>query len=369
MDQTWAKETMEKIMNKVEKNCAAIGAGFPHACKDDVYDDMHPSWWTNGFWPGMLWMAYQQSGDKKYAETAAEVEKKLDVVLDEFWRVDHDAGFIWLLSAGAQYRILKTEESKTRCMKAASFLASRFNLAGNFIQAWNSQNGWAIIDCCMNLPLLYWASEVTGNPRFGQIAKAHANTALEYFVRPDGSVNHVLSFDPETGEFIESIQGQAASPTSAWSRGTAWAVYGLALSYRHTGEQKFLDGAKKVASFFLANLPEDYVAHWDFRVERKADTPRDTSASACTACGLLELAEHVPDCEKEVYRKAAVRMLQSLADHYSNLDNDKQCILREGTGHCTANQNVNVGLIYGDYFFMEAVSRLLGNRDIFWYEP
>lgn len=370
MEQAWAKETMQKVMNKMEQILPAIGAGFPHACKQDTYDSMYPSWWTNGFWPGMLWIAYQQSGDEKFAKTASEVEEKMDEVLESYVNVDHDAGFLWMPSAGAQYRLKQNEASKIRCLKAASYLASRFNLAGQFIQAWNSQDGWAIIDCTMNLTLLYWASEVTGNPRFRHIAVAHAKTVLKHFMRPDGSVNHVLSFDPENGELIESIQGQAASPDSAWSRGAAWAIYGLALSYRHTKDPEFLDGAKRAASYFLANLPEDYVAHWDFRVARTADTPRDTSAASCTACGLLEIAKHVPECEKEAYETAAVRMLKSLTEHYSNLDNDKkQCILNEGTGHFTADQNVNVGLIYGDYFFVEALSRLLGNDDIFWYEP
>ena len=369
MYQAWAEETMKRILGKLDQTLPAIGARFPHACVDAVYDEQEPRWWTNGFWPGMLWIAYQQTKDGKFAKAAAEIEEKMDVVLDEYYQVDHDAGFIWLLSAGAHHRILGDEASKRRCMKAAAFLASRFNLKGSFIQAWNWEKGWAIIDCCMNLPLLYWASEISENPRFRHIAQAHAQTVVDYFLRPDGSVNHVLTFDPESGEFIESISGQAATPASAWSRGTAWALYGLPLSFRHTGNTDFLDAAKKVAHFYLANLPEDHVAHWDFRVERTPETPRDTSAAACGACGLLEIAEHVPDCEKAFYRNAAYEILKSLTDNYANLDNDKQCILREGTGHCPAGQNINVGLIYGDYFYLEGISRLMGNKDIFWYEP
>ena len=368
MYQTWAEETMKRILKKLDTTLPEIGAGFPHACKDMVYDQGQPHWWTNGFWPGMLWMAYQQTKDEKFLTTAQEIEEKMDVVLDEYYNVDHDAGFIWLLSAGADYKITGNEESRRRCMKAAAFLASRFNLKGSFIQAWNQPTGWAIIDCCMNLTLLYWASKAADNPRFRHIAHAHARTVIEYFVRKDGSVNHVLSFDPETGEFIESLNGQAARPDSAWSRGTAWALYGLPLSYRATGDTEILEAAKRVANFYLANLPEDYVAHWDFRVARNADTPRASSAAACGACGLLELSDHVSDFEKPLYRDAAYHILKSLTDHYSNFDNKKQCILNEATGHFPAGQNINAGLIYGDYFYMEGISRLMGNKDIFWYE-
>lgn len=369
MYKLWAENTMQKIIDKLNITAPKIGARFPHVCKEREYDEEREKWWTNGFWPGILWMAYQQTKDEKFASLAAETENKMAYVLDEYYNIDHDAGFIWLLSAGADYRLTGSEESKRRCMKAAAYLASRFNIKGNFIQAWNWENGWAIIDCTMNLSLLLWASEMTKNPIFKHIAMAHADTVIKYFVRPDGSVNHVLSFDPETGEFLESIQGQAASPTSAWSRGTSWAVYGLPLVYRYTGKQEYLDAAKKVASFFLANLPEDYVAHWDFRVPRTPEPPRDTSAAACAACGLLELSEFVPECEKQFYIDSAYKIVKSLTDNYSNLDNDKQCILNGGTGDFPKNLNVNVGLIYGDYFYMEAVSRLMGNTDIFWYKP
>lgn len=367
MYKLWAEETMQRILKKLDTTAPEIGARFPHVCKENEYNDEEAPWWTNGFWPGILWMAYQQTKDEKFAEIAAETEEKMSHVLDEYYRVDHDAGFLWLLSAGADYRITGNKESCRRCMKAAAFLASRFNIKGNFIQAWNGQNGWAIVDCTMNLALLFWASKLSGNPIFKHIACAHADTVVKYFVRPDGSVNHVLSFDPETGDFIESISGQAASPASAWSRGASWAIYGLALVYRFTGNEEYLNAAKRAAGFFVANLPEDHVAHWDFRVQKTPETPRDTSAAACAACGLLEIAQHVPDCEKAFYTDSAYKTIKSLTDNYSNLDNAKQCMLNGGTGHCPANQNVNVGLIYGDFFYMEAVSRLMGNTDILWY--
>lgn len=369
MDQIWARQTMTRILEKLEKTASEIGASFPHVSVTGKYDNIEPRWWVSGFWPGILWLAYQQTGLKEYQEYAEKIELELDHVLDDFYNVDHDAGFIWMLSAGADYRLTGNEDSKRRCLKAASILASRFNLKGGFIQAWNWELGQAIVDCTMNLSLLYWAWRETGNPRFRQIADAHAQTVLTYMVRPDGSTNHILSFDPETGELLEVLGGQGAAPDSAWSRGAAWALYGLALCYHYTSEPAYLEAAKRVCHFFAANLPNDFIPHWDFRVKKNADTPRDTSAAACAACGMLEVARHVPECEKETYERLAENIMISLTEHYSNLDDDtRQEILRGGTGHFPAGANINVGIIYGDYFYLEAISRMTGNNNIFWYE-
>lgn len=368
MNSVWAKQTMHRILNKLEKTIPEIGAGFPHATNGAEYDKNSPDWWTAGFWPGILWMAYQQTKSKEYADIANKIEEKMDCVLDSFELVHHDAGFMWQLSSGANYLINGNKNSRLRLLKAANILAARFNIKGNFIRAWNSQSGWAIVDCTMNLALLYWAANETNDPRFFHIAEAHAETVLKYFVREDGSVNHVVSFDPESGDFIEALPGQAATTDSAWSRGSAWALYGLALAYRHLRKERFLVGCKRVANYFLANLPDDYVCHWDFRVAKDAKTPKDTSAAACAACGLLELSQHISAAEADTYSKKAYQILRSLTENYSNFDNvTDQALLREGTGDAPHNINVNAGLIYGDYFYMEAISRLIGNEDIFWY--
>ena len=220
----------------------------------------------------------------------------------------------------------------------------------------------------MNLPLLYWAAEEVEDPRFSHIAHAHMETTLRLSIRPDSSVNHILEFDPQNGEFLHACQGQGAAADSAWARGTSWAVYGLALAYRYFKEETILVKAKNVSNFFLANLPEDKAAYWDFRVERNADTPRDTSASACAACGLLELAEHLPESEANIYKEKAYQILKSLTDNYSNLDNNsEQSLLNCATGDLPRNTNINVGLIYADYFYMEGISRLCGNKNLFWY--
>lgn len=367
--QKWAKQTMNLIMHKLKNTAPAIGVSFPHIADGAVYDNQAPDWWTNGFWPGILWIAFQQSGEKEYAKIANAIEEKMDTVLENFETLHHDVGFMWLLSSGVNYRLTQNSAARLRLIKAANILAARFNPKGNFIRAWNDavHTGWAIIDCTMNLALLYRASAETKDPRFLHVAEAHADTVLKHFIRPDGSSCHIVSFDPKNGEYLETFGGQGAAPDSAWSRGNAWALYGLALAYRHLKKEEYLTVCKRVANFFLTNLPEDYVPHWDFRVPRTAKTPRDTSAAACAACGLLELAKHLPETEAQVYTEKAVLILRSLTDNYSNLGNTNQAILREGTSNLPADAGIRVGLIYGDYFYMEAISRLCGNDDIFWY--
>lgn len=363
----WAKETQDKLIEKLMVTADEIGADFPHASKDGKYDKSPVTWWTNGFWSGILWLAYRASGEEKFRKIAEECEQKLDEVLAGYVDTDHDAGFMWSLSAVADYKITGNERSKVRGLIAANYLAGRYNPRAKFIRAWNFRKNWAIIDCMMNLPLLYWASEVLDDPRYKYVAIEHADTVLRTFFREDGSVNHIVEFDPHTGEVTGIPQGQGARPDSAWARGSAWAIYGMMLSHRYTEDKKYLDAAKRIAHFFIANLPEDNVCYWDFRVPIDENTPRDTSAAACAVCGLLELAEHVEVCEKMLYYNSAVKILKSLTENYAVLDASRQEMLLKGTGHVPQNQNINVGLIYGDYFYMEALDRLAGeNEELFW---
>jgi unsaturated chondroitin disaccharide hydrolase len=213
----------------------------------------------------------------------------------------------------------------------------------------------------MNVSLLFWASEVSGDPRFKHIAILHADTFLKYGVREDGSTSHILSFDAESGDFIESIGGQGFGPESSWSRGNAWAIYGFANMFRFTKEEKYLNAAKKIAHQFIASLPDDFVPYWDHRVDTIENEPRDSSAAAIASSGLLEIADLVHRNEQRIYRNNALRILQSLSDNYATWNNpNHQGMLLEGTGHKPKGNFVNVSLIYGDYFFIEAIAKLNG---------
>jgi unsaturated chondroitin disaccharide hydrolase len=371
----WVQEAWKDVHTKVSRTSGRIGARFPHASVDGAYVLEAPHWWTAGFWPGLLWLLYrdESSQDQQYKDIAEACEQQLDDVLMGYDRLDHDLGFMWSLTSVARYKLLGEEQSRKRALLAASVLSGRFNIKGNYIRAWNPwgegdrNEGWAIIDCLMNLPLLYWASETTGDPRFRHVAMAHADTVLEHFIRTDGSVNHIVVFNPDTGEFESVNGGQGYAPNSAWSRGASWAVYGMALSYRYTGEARFLDGAKRAAHFFLANLPEDSVPHWDFRLPPGVERYRDSSAGACAACGLLEIARHVAPEEAGLYADAGERILRSLHENYGAWDDlAEEGLILHGTSHYPEQRNIDVPLIYGDYFFVEGLARLRGNADTFW---
>lgn len=364
MDAVDFADVMRRLEPKVDRMIERIGDKSPHAGnKDGVYDDASTDWWTSGFWPGLLWVMYDMTGKEHYKKAAWPWDEKLAHWLAHPTEsIHHDVGFQFLSTAVHKYMSTGETDARRIGLNAANFLAARYNPVGRFLRAWNgNRTGWAIIDCMMNISILFWASRETGDPRYKHIAMAHADTAMSAFIREDGSVNHIASFDPETGAFIEAFGGQGNAPDSAWSRGTSWAVHGFANAYRNTGEIRYLHAAKRVAHFFLANLPDDKVPYWDFRLASFEGEPRDTSAAAIAASGLLEIADAVPVTEKAMYRKGAIDMLASLTENYAVWDDPHyEAILPSGTGNKPGNGNIDVPLIYGDYYYVEAIAKLNG---------
>ena len=322
-------------------------------------------WWTNGFWGASMWQMYLMTGKEEYKEAAVRCEEMLDPVLLAFESLHHDVGFMWNLTSGVDYRLTGNPESRRRWLTAASTLAGRFNPNG-FIRAWNGDRvGWAIIDCMMNIPLLYRASAVTGDPRFKMIAMEHADTTMEYFIRPDGSSNHIVIFDPATGEMLDNPGGQGFESGSSWSRGQAWALYGFVLSYIHTGEERYLDTAKRVAHYFIANVQDDWIPNCDFRAPLEP-VVKDNCAGAIAACGLLEIARAVPQYEKRIYRTAAEKLLVAMEKECADWTENTPAIFTMCTGSYHANDH-HIQMVYADYFFIEAVHKLLDeNAMLFW---
>ncbi|PAD78374.1 glycoside hydrolase family 88 protein [Paenibacillus campinasensis] len=373
MVNAWVDEAWQRSLDKTLRNTTRIGSGFPHASQDGVYQLAEPAWWTAGFWPGQLWLLYAQSGKEELRALAEACEAKLDEVLDGYVWLDHDIGFMWTLTSVANYKLTGSEASRIRGLKAANYLAARFNVKGQYIRAWNPwsegerNEGWAIIDCCMNMPLLFWASRISGDPRYAHIAEAHLDTVLKHFIRADGSVYHIVIFDPHTGERRKAVGGQGYAPESAWSRGAAWAIYGLTLAYHHTGKDEYYQAATRVANFFLSRLPEDQVPAWDFRAPEELRSLRDTSAGSCAASGLLLLADKSEGGDAEAYRAGAVRILKSLYENYGAWDRpDEEGLILSGTSNYPQGTNIDVPLIYGDFYFVEGLARLKGYGPFYW---
>lgn len=370
----WAEETWNQLQIKIGAECERIGGMIPADAENGCYPDMGSKdifWWTNGFWAGIMWQMYHATGMECYKRAAEENEEKLDEALNAFWGLHHDVGFMWLHSAVADYRLTGNKKSLNRGLHAANILAGRYNPKGHFIRAWNPEcdpsldtRGIAIIDCMMNIPLLYWASEFTRDNRFKTIAMEHADTVLAHTIRPDGSCNHIVVFDPDTGEYLDNPGGQGYANGSSWSRGQSWAVYGMALSYRYTKKEKYLDAAKGVAHYFIANVAVNgYIPVVDFRAPEEP-VLIDTSAGVIAACGMLEIAEHVNGFEKKLYVENAARILKTLEKAYCDWDPKTDAALGHGSG--SYHGRTHYPIIYGDYFLLEAVLRLLDKDFLIW---
>lgn len=372
----WAEKAWDKLEPKLHAECERTGSNLPFIPIQGHYRDcMMPNglwWWTNGFWPGLLWQAYHVTGDDLYRTAAHGASCRLAETLTQPEKLEHDVGFMFQHSAVAQFRLTGDANARAAALQAADLLAGRMNEKGGFLRAWNKSpwmedsSGLMIIDCMMNLSLLFWASEETGDPRYREIAARHAETSLKYLLRPDGSCAHIASFDPQTGEFLRTLGGQGYGEGSSWSRGQGWAVYGFALAFRHTGRQEFLDAAKRSAHYCIAALSRTgWVSLRDFRAPTEP-VKYDSGAGAVIACGLLELAEHLPELEQPLYRAAAVDILRACEERFADYDPNTDGVLGGGATMYHDERLANAAIIYNDYFYTEAVLRLLGKGFLIW---
>lgn len=377
----WADKIAEKIQQKISWSAEKNKDKIPYTTEETgTYDDRSDeskdwsvddglNWWTNGFWAGTMWLLYQYSKEEKYAEIARISEYKLEKCLNDYYGLHHDVGFMYLLSAGADYRLTGNKRSRRTALHAANLLAGRFNLAGSFIRAWNEgqgndTRGWAIIDCMMNLSLLYWASKETGDPRYAQIAIAHADTTMKYFVREDGSVNHIVEFDPVTGAMIRSHGGQGYGEGSSWTRGHGWAIYGFMISYLATGKKEYLDTAEKIAQYCTAHIPENGLIPIDFR--QPEEPAYEDSCGACImACGLLELAGQLP-AHGDIYRQAALKILTTIEEKRADWTQNCDAIVQNcSSAYHTEKHHFTMS--YADYFFIEGILKLTDTENNLWY--
>ena len=368
-DKAWLEDVAARLHTKMTYAvCKAREVDYiPYSTENGQWKPVHIHWWTNGFWPATMWQMYLATRDELFRDEAIRTEKMLDVNLEDFEGLSHDVGFMWLIQSGVRYALEGNQDSYARTMRAAQHLACRYNPNG-FIRAWNGEGreGWAIVDCMMNLPLLYWASEVSGDPRFRLIAMKHADTAMDVFVRPDGSCNLIIIFDAETGEVLDNPGGQGYESGSSWSRGQAWALYGFTLSYLHTGRQAYLDTAKRVANYFISQITDDYIPRCDFR-QPAEPVLKDNTAGAVAAAGLLVLSRQLPELEAVTYYDVAVKMLRAMEREDINWELNDPALLQRCTAAYHDIPGRHITMNYADYFFVEAIHMLRGQKMLFWY--
>ena len=371
----WAKETFAKIDNKMSAVTLRSRDKLPDGVDENgIHKHRSAVSWTAGFWGGLNWLLYNHTKNEEYMKTAKASELLMDDGLRRFDELHHDVGFMWHILTGASHTLTGDPSSRVRSLYAATTLMSRYVLCGEhgFIRAWpGSSYNLSIIDCLMNLPLLYWASKEVKDDRFIRIAKEHIEMVLTDHLRPDGSVVHVIKHNRETGEIEENGCGQGYAAGSSWSRGQAWALYGLTIAYIHLGEQKYLDAAKRVANYFIANCCDDWLPRVDFRAPSEP-VLYDATAGAIASCAFIELGKLLPENEGGMYMNAAVNILKAMDAKFTNYDPSNDHMLDFGTvrypveGLTFEKAGVHISIIYGDFFFTEAVLKLLGSDFLPW---
>lgn len=374
LSQKQVENAITYVLKKIDENLSTFTHKFPSSSSKHLYyQPIENIDWTGSFWTGMLWLAYEVTGNKKYREVAEIQLESFKERIDKQIQVNHhDVGFLYSLAAVSAYKLTKNEEAKQIAIKAADLLMTRYYEEAGIIQAWGDlhdpkQRGRIIVDCNMNLPLLYWAFEETGDRKYYDAAYNHIQKAANYLVREDASTYHTFYFCPEKGNPIKGDTRQGYSDESCWARGQAWAIYGFPLNYRYTKDWKLIDTAKKNANYFLNRIPEDFVCYWDL-IFTEGTEERDSSAAAIAACGLLELSKNLPllDDSKKIYENAAVAMVQSLIDGYTTKEKQSNGILLHAVYHKGGNIGVDECCIWGDYFYFEALVRLSKDWNLYW---
>lgn len=318
-------------------------------------------WWCSGFYPGTLFYLYEASGNK---DIYAEGTRMLKLLEPEQYNVNtHDVGFMMYCSYGNANRIAPQPGYKDIIVNSARSLITRFNPVVGCIKSHNrkADDFVVIIDNMMNLELLFEATQATGDSTFHDIAVKHADTTLKNHFRADNSLYHGLNYHPATGEIKHYQGGQGFSEKSAWSRGQAWGLYGYALMYRYTKDEKYLDQAIKIAEFTLnhPNMPKDLIPYWDYNAPNIPDALRDASAAAINCSGLLELSGYVSEAQSRRYFKAAEKMLQTLSspEYTAAIGTNGGFILKHSVGNIPSGTEVDMPLSYADYYYVEALCR------------
>lgn len=325
------------------------------------FETSKSSWWTSGFYPGSLLYLYEYAKDPALLAEEKRVEKILEK--EQFNKGTHDLGFMMFCSFGAANRLAPSKEYDQILLNSARSLSTRFNPTAGVIKSWD-HGAWkypVIIDNMMNLELLFWATQFSGDSSFYKIAVTHANTTMKNHYRPDNSSWHVVDYDINDGHVISKKTHQGYADNSAWARGQAWGLYGYVVMYRCTKDPKYLAHAKKIAAFIMQHpsTPEDKIPFWDYNTPEIPATYRDASAAAITASALLELTKYVNPKTSVSYTGFAEKVIRSLSSptYTAPYGQNGGFILKHSTGHLPGNSEVDVPLTYADYYYIEAMLR------------
>lgn len=372
------KYATEQTLNMLKEVGSATTKNYP---RTKVNERLEVTWygdWTSGFFPGTMWYLYELTGDNLWKDKAEEWTTMLEP--HKMLKDHHDIGFIMYCSFGNAERLAHKPVYKKILLQSAESLCSRYNDTVEAIESWNYRKAWngnewffpVIIDNMMNLELLCYATKVSGNPKYKEIAIKHANTTLRNHFRDDFSSFHVVNYDETTGCPIHRQTCQGFSDNSTWARGQAWAIYGYTMMYRETLIPEYLEAAKKFTAYFVNHLEKDMIPLWDFNAGQDGyipdgnsyaknfsgttSGPRDASAAAIVCSALFELGEITKD---KYYTDTAIKMLKSLASpiYRAKLGTNANFMIMHCTGSIPHQSEIDQPLVYADYYFTEALTR------------
>ncbi len=363
------------VLKQINLNIKFFDNLYPApATSQGIYRKITNTEWTNGFWTGILWLAFQYSQDPKYKRIAEKNVDSFEKRISQKIAVNHhDLGFLYTTSVVSDFKITGSENARQIALKAADCLVSRFQPNGGFIQAWgdlNDNNEYRlIIDSLMNIPLLYWAEQVTRNSKYGKIADQHYQNVINTVIRDNGSTYHTYYFDKQNGRPLKGMTKQGYSDDSSWARGQAWAVYGIPLHYKYRHKQEDFKLFRGVTNYFLNRLPKDFIPYWDLIFNDGDNQPKDSSSGAIAICGIAEMLKHLPESFSNKYEYVLLlhKMLRSLIDNYANNDLKPGApLLNHGVYSWHSGKGVDEGNIWGDYFYFEALMRFYEDWKVFW---
>lgn len=339
---------------------------IPTAFTDGKTKFTEPRGWTSGFVAGSYWYLYEHTQDDTWLNSAVNWTNALKD--QQYNRRTHDVGFIMYNSYGNGLRLTNNETYSPLLVSTARTLMERYNDTIGATYSW-SFGKWefpVIIDNMMNLELLFFASQASGDPKFYNAAVSHATVSMKHHFRPDHSSYHLVNYNRVTGLPNSKQTVQGIADDSPWARGQGWGAYGYTMVYRFTKDEKFLNHAKNIADFMLnhKNMPEDLVPYFDFHAPDYPDVVnyRDSSAASLFASALLELADYVEDDDASRYREAALKILRSLSspEYLAGKGENGHFLLKQATGNYPRDLDLNSALNYGDYYYLEALNRCKG---------
>ena len=345
------------------RNMESLEGALPRTFEDGQLKTTNYAGWVSGFFPGVLWMLYDETGRTEFRDYAELFTQRVEPARK--MTSTHDLGFMLMSSFGHGYKLTGNKHYLDVISEGTDSLLTRWNPRLGVMKSWESDRKWkytVIIDNMMNLEMLCFLSKVSGDRRFEEIAQEHARTTLFNHFRPDGSSWHVVSYDPEKGCVQVKETAQGISDDSAWARGQAWGLYGYTMMYRETLNPAFLEQARIIGRFIKGhpNLPADKVPCWDFNAPGAPDTQRDASAGAIMASAFIELSQLDPGPESKEWLDIAIAQLRTLSSpgYLAEAGEQGGFLLKHSVGSLPGNSEVDVPLSYADYYYIEALLRL-----------